>query len=442
MHGRGHGLPWAAPLGGSLLARIAGAGSAFCLHALLARLAGADQYGTYSYVLACLGIAVLIAGLGLDTSLVRYVAVYRSQAAWPHLKGLVRWSRWIVLRAACLIAALAVLALWFARRRLDASLVHTGWIACGVLPAAALTRLNEARLLGLKRAALGQLPDGVLRPAVTAGLAVLAFWISGPPLSSVAAMGLHLLATTAAAAVGLALGRRASRREPADIEPRYDTRAWMQVSLPLWADAGLRILSSSLDVILVGTLATMADAGVYAVARRLAELVVFGANANQAAVRPHIAESNARADPQAVQRAVTAAAAWATLFAAAACCVLLPARSMLLRMFGAEFAAGARALTILTAGYLVAACTALVDSVMNMTGHHAANARITAAVLALKLPLLCVGIAYVGITGAALASAAAMIIGCLWRRIYVRRTLGIDGTALGWFRGRSSRRPR
>ena len=432
-------FPLAGPLGGSLLARIASAGAAFGLHALLARLAGADQYGTYSYVLACLGIAVLIAGLGLDLALVRFVAVYRAEAGWPHLTGLWRWSRRTVLTAACLIAAIAVLLLGFTGSELDASLVRTGWIACGVLPVAALLRLSEARLLGLKRVALAQLPDGVFRPTIMAGLVALGFGLSGRPLTSAAAMGLHLVAIAAAAAASLALGKRVLRRVQPRVEARYDVRAWMRVSLPLGAEAGLRLLSSSLDVILVGAFAGMADAGIYAVASRLAELIVFGAHASQMAARPRIAESSAAGDPQAVQRAVTMAARWATLFAAIVCCVLIPARTHLLELFGAEFVRGAPVLLILSAGYLVAACTALVDSVMNMTGHQVVNARITAAVLALKLPLMWVAIAAWGIEGAALAAAATTIVGRLWGWVYVRRTLDIEGTVLGWFR---SRRPR
>ena len=213
----------------------------------------------------------------------------------------------------------------------------------------------------------------------------------------------------------------------------------MRVSLPLWAEAGLRLLSNSLDVILLGIFAGMADAGIYAVANRLAELIVFGAHASQVAARPQIAESNAAADPQAVQRAVTTAARWATVFAAAVCCVLIPARTILLGLFGAEFVRGAPVLLILAAGYLVRACTALVDSVMNMTGHQLVSARIAAAVLALKLPLMCVAIAYWGILGAAIAAAVSMMIGRLWSWTYVRRTLGIEGTVLGSF---PARRPR
>ena len=113
--------------------------------------------------------------------------------------------------------------------------------------------------------------------------------------------------------------------------------------------------------------------------------------------------------------------------------------SYLLGLFGGEFVRGAPVLLILAAGYLVAAGTALVDSAMNMTGHQLMSARITAAVLALKLPLLLLAIPSWGMEGAAAVTATTTILGRLCSWGYARRTLGIEGTVLGWFRGRRSR---
>ena len=70
------------------------------------------------------------------------------------------------------------------------------------------------------------------------GLAMPGFGLSGRPLSSTAAMGLHLVAI-AAATMSLSPGRRATRRVQPEVEVRYDVRAWMRGSLPLWAGAGL-----------------------------------------------------------------------------------------------------------------------------------------------------------------------------------------------------------
>ena len=422
-------FPLARALSGSLAVRTAGAGVAFGLHALLARLAGADQYGAYTYVLTWVGVMAMVVTLGLDVSLVKYVAAYRAQAAWPLLKGLVRWSHRWVLVVACLLSLTVALLAALGRSLPGASLVPTIWMGCGVLPILALLRLSEARLAGLGRVVLAQLPDGILRPAITAGMAALMFWWPGRPLRSADAMALHLMALAGAAMVAMALLQRQSGR-PADVTARYDTRAWLRASLPLWSEAGLRLLSTSLDVILVGVLLGMAEAGVYGIANRLAELIAFGTHASQATARPHIAAADARGDRQALQRAVTAASTWATVFALVTCCALIPARSILLRQFGEEFVGGSTVLLILAAGYLVSACTAMVHAVMNMTDHQRANMRITAVMLAVKAPLSYLAIMQAGMIGAAIVSSGVTAFGCLWGWSYVRRVLGIDGTAL------------
>ena len=426
-------LTLAGALSGSLVVRLAGAGAAFGLHAMLARLAGAEQYGTYSYVLAWIGVLVLISTLGLDVALVKYSAAYQAQAQWAHLKGIVRWSQRVVLTVACTIAILAALAAGLGQDRLEPLLLHTVWIGCGVLPVMAVLHLTEARLMGLRRVVLAEMPNGVLRPVAMAGMVALLFWLPGRQLRSPDAMGLHLLVLTAVFVMSAALLWRVARPPATAVTASYDTRAWRRVSLPLWVEGGLRLLSASLDILLVGAMLGVAEAGVYAIVNRLAELIAFGTNASQAAVRPYIAALHAEGDRDAMQRIVTTASSWGTLFAVVTCGALIPSRALLLRQFGEEYLLGASVLLPLSLGYLVAACTAVVHSVMNMSDHQSANMRITATCLAVKLPLSGVAISRWGVTGAAVVSGGMLAFSCLWSWRYVHRNLGIDGTVFSWF---------
>ena len=426
--------PLAGPHAANVLARVAGAGAAFGLHALLARLAGVEQYGTFSYVLAWLAIAVMVACLGLDLSVVRFVAAYRARADWRRLRGLRAWSGRVPVIAACVIAGAGALLLTAGAPGLDGSVILTGRIACLVLPVAVVLRLSEARLGGLQRVALAHLPDAVFRPALMAGLVTLAFVLPGDPLTSSAAMGLHLVAVAAAAALCLAFERRHRPPIPADAEARYAVREWLRASVPLWAWGAIRLLSSRLDLVLIGAFAGMAEVGIYAVASRLAQLIAFGANAAQATARPLLAERHGRGDRRGVQRATSLAAGWAALFAGAACCFLVPARTLLLGLFGPEFVRGAGVLLILAAGQLVLACTAAVDSLLIATGRERPFARITFAVFLLKLPLIWLAIVSWGVVGAALTESVSLVVGRLWGWAYARRTLDMDGSVLGWFR--------
>ena len=427
-------LTLAGTLGGAVAAKLAGAGAAFALHALLARLAGAEQYGTYSYVLTWIGVLVLISTVGLDVALVKYTAAYHAQAQWELLKGIVRWSHRVVLAIACTIALLAALAVGLGRDGPNTLLLHTVWIGCGVLPVTAGLRLTEARLRGLRRVALAEIPDGVLRPVAMASTVALLFWLPGRPLHSPDVMGLHLLFLISVVGMNTALLRKVVRPRRITATASYDTGTWLRVSLPLWLDSGMRLLSTSLDMLLVGAMLGMAEAGVYAIVNRLAELIAFGTNASQAAVRPYIAALHAEGNRAAIQRAVTIASSWGTLFAIIACGALIPARALLLRQFGEEYLAGASALIALALGNLVAACTAIVHAVMNMTDHQRAKMRITAVCLVLKLPLSAVAIARWDLAGAAAVSGGMLALDCLWSLSYARRTLGIDGTVFSWFR--------
>ena len=155
---------------------------------------------------------------------------------------------------------------------------------------------------------------------------------------------------------------------------------------------------------------------------------------------PYISALHAETDRLAMQRAVATASAWATVFAVAACAVVIPARALLLRQFGDDFLFGASALAILSLGYLVNAGTAVVHAVMNMTDRQRANLRISAVCLAVKAPLSFWAISGWGVTGAAIVSAGMMAASCLWGWRYVQRNLGIDGTVFGWFRVGAGRR--
>ena len=138
-----------------------------------------------------------------------------------------------------------------------------------------------------------------------------------------------------------------------------------------------------------------------------------------------------------MQRAVTTASGWATILAIGTFSVLIPTRGMLLQQFGEEFVRGGSAVLALALGHLVAASTAVAHSVMNMTDHQRATMRITAACLALKLPLSLAATSRWGVAGAAVVSAGMLAANCIWSWHYVHRTVGIDGTVLGPFRRRN-----
>ena len=415
-------------LGGSLLLRFVGAGIAFGLNMLLARLAGSEQYGTYSYVLAWLGLLALVATAGMDVVTVKYVAAYLATGAWTRLRGLLIWSRRLVLTLALPIGGLGALIAGVTSDHLGVQLASTFAAGCAALPFLALLRLNEARLEGHNRVVLAQIPGNILRPAVVAAAATLAFWLPRRSLSAADGMTLQAIALGAAYALSALLVRRTCPPPAAGTGVDYAKTEWLRVALPLWTAAALHVLLARIDILLVGTLRGMTEAGMYAVANRTTELIVFGANAGQAAVRPYVSAFHASGRKSDLQRAVTTASRAGAAFALPVCGVLLFCGPEVLSLFGNEFAEGAPAAAILAIGYFFVACACMVDTVMSMADLQRANTKVLAASLVLKVPLSYAAISRHGIIGAAAVSSALMVIRYLANLYVVRRTLGIEGS--------------
>ena len=426
-----HGPRWGHldVLGGSLLLRLVGAGLAFGLNMLVARLAGAEQYGIYSYVLAWLGLLALVATAGMDVATVKYVAAYLATGAWTRLRGLLFWSRRLVLTLALLIAGLGALLAEVTSGRLGVQLASTFAAGCAALPFLALLRLNEARLEGHRRVVLAQIPGNILRPAVVAAAATLVFWLPRGSLSAAEAMTLQAVALCAAYALSALLVRRTCPQPPAGTGVDYAKPEWLRVALPLWTAAALHVLLARIDTLLVGTLRGMTEAGMYVVANRTTELIVFGANAGQAAVRPYVSAFHAGGRKSELQRAVTTASRAGAAFALPVCGILLFWGPEVLGLFGNEFAGTAPAAAVLAIGYFFVACTCTVDTVMSMTDLQRANTKVLAASLLLKVPLSYLAVSRHGVMGAAAVSSALMVIRNLGNVYVVRRTLAIETSA-------------
>src|SRR5262245_38021399 len=77
---RGAGVTFVVNCGGLLLQVV--------LQLAFARLMGVAAYGEYSYALSWLVLIALLATLGLDSALLRFLSSYRARAEWSKLRGL------------------------------------------------------------------------------------------------------------------------------------------------------------------------------------------------------------------------------------------------------------------------------------------------------------------------------------------------------------------
>src|SRR6056297_1209385 len=100
-------------LNGAVLAfvlRSAGAGLAFLLNVVIGRLLGAEGTGLYFLALSVVSIGVVITKVGLDNTLLRFIASGASRGDWNSVLGVFRMGMRLAVGTS-LAAAVAVFAL-------------------------------------------------------------------------------------------------------------------------------------------------------------------------------------------------------------------------------------------------------------------------------------------------------------------------------------------
>jgi O-antigen/teichoic acid export membrane protein len=217
------------------------------------------------------------------------------------------------------------------------------------------------------------------------------------------------------------------KRQPPLYEP---WRRWLAVSVPMLIMGIVQELMNHVEVILLGVMANARQAGLFAASWRLASLVPFVFVGLSVMAAPLIASAHERRAFDELFRISGLVARVGFGFAVVAALTLLATGRWLLELFGPDFAAAFPILAALLAGGTANAFTGVVGYLMILTGHEKQAVAIFAGALLLSVGLNLLLIPRFGAVGAAMASSSATAAWNFAMLVYVRRTIGIDASAL------------
>jgi len=430
LNGSGIGAVLAKGAGGAFVVMVLGAVMAFGSNVLLARLMGVTQYGIYIYVLTWINLLALVCKLGMTTSLLRFVAAYNANAEWGLFRGVLGHSMKYVSVASILIGLVTAALIWILHDSIGLDQARTFWLALLLLPLLALTGLRSATLRALKHVVKAALPDSFFRPLLIIVLASISFLYTRNDLSAVQVMLFNVIALLIALYIGTVWLIKVLPSELRDIPPVYSEREWLKVSLPLFLMSAMSLVLHQSDIIMVGIMLDTEHAGIYAVAVRISELVIFGLTAVNAIAVPMISELYSTGKHLELQRMITLAARGIFVFILIGCAVLLTLGEYVLGLFGEEFVTAYVPLLILLAGQSVNALAGSVGFLMTMTGHQNQAAWIIGVSALINIILNIILIPMFGIIGAAIATAGTTVLWNGLMLVYVLRNLNINPTIL------------
>jgi O-antigen/teichoic acid export membrane protein len=415
---------------GSFVVKILGAAIAFGLHILLARLLGVTQYGIYIYALTWINILVVASLLGLNTSLVRFIASYKAQERWGLLRGIIRRSTQFGVVFSLVISGIGVIVVLTLRNRIGQDEAATFGVALILLPVLVLVRLREASLRALKRVARSELPFRIIRPLLLAAVVSGLYLYLRQSLQATQAMTGNLIAVFVALLIGTVWLFKELPQQVRDAQPVYAEKEWLRVSLPLLLIDGMLVVLKQTDIIMLGAIRGPDEAGIYSAASRISNLVVFALAAINAILAPMISELYITGKIKELQRIVTLAAQAIFVFTMMFSIILAGFGKFALSLFGAEFVVTYVPLLILLSGQIVNALAGSVGLIMIMTGHQNQAGAIVAVSAAVNVILNALLIPLIGLVGAAISTTFTMVLWNIAMLVYVQRRLGINPTLI------------
>lgn len=250
---------------------------------------GVEAWGALVFLNSCLALPVALASQGLPVAALRFVA--RDAALGEAARGMrtVGAIRWLVLAAGLALALCAPLALAGVPAGVAALVVPGAVIAlvAATLIFQPLLQVEQSAALGADDPRLRAIVGSFLQPLLRfAALLAVLWWLPTATGLIVAwvltLVGAYALARVLLARRGFAFGR------PRDVA-RTDTGALYRYSLPLLGSSLLRLGVYEMDKVFLGFMTDAASVGTYAVASRVAVLVIAPYMAGAQAFAPLVA---------------------------------------------------------------------------------------------------------------------------------------------------------
>lgn len=395
---------------------------------VLARALGPQGYGIYSYVFASISILAIPAQFGFPTLIVRETASAHVGSNWGRIKGIWRWCTWAAIVLSAGIILIGGLGAWYFIEE-DNTKLMTFWWGLALIPAIALGNLRGAALRGLHKVVKGQLPERILRPGLFL-LAIFGFntFTSYESATPSLAMALHVAAGTLAFLCGAwILCLETPHKLWKSATPEYEPKRWTLSVAFLGIAGSLQVLTNNTDILMVGVFRPDEDVGLYRVAAQSALGVAFVQQTISLVLTPHFSRLYSQDKLKELESLFRRGTVVIFLFTLPLFLLVLAGSEPLIGLvFGDAYIAGANAFTILAAAKLLHAMFGPLGFLLSMSGNEKLVSLILGISFLINILLNLWWIPFLGIEGAALATAVTWLLLNLFLQRLAKRKINIQ----------------
>ena len=417
----------------SFLLRFGGLAIGYVLTLIIANLFGAQGLGDYVLAITVLGFFTLLAKIGLDTTSLRFISSFASQNKWS---SIFYFRKQIILILFCTSIIASVLMYLLAHPIADLINANHRYIqlnAFFVLPMA-FFMLHYQSLRGLKRIAEFSFYYRMSKAFFSIIAIVVIYQFNKGSEVPVYAYLVSLMIVSILSFLSFQYWLKEKSYLKQSTEKEVMTYYMLlKISIPLMLAQSVQYIMAWTDKLILGSMATPEDVGVYFTAFKLSMFAAIALMSINSIASPKFSELFAKDDIQGLEKVVHQSSKmifW-TSVPLIGFCFIFP--EFLLGLFGEEFKIGVTAFIFLSCGRLVSSLSGSVGNILQMTGNQNIYGTILlfGAIINVLLNLMLIpetnplsGFGISGINGAAFASMCSLSLWNISMVLVVRRKFG------------------
>jgi len=412
------------------LIRVGSAVLAYGTQVLLARWMGGYEFGIYVGVWTWVLLLGSSVDLGLASAAQRLIPEYVQQQKLACLRGFLSVSRWLSMGAATIVGGCGAAVVKLLEPWIDQAIALPLYVACATLPAYAMAQAQGGVARSYDWMGLALAPTFIFRQLLlTATIGVIYF--AGIPVNAFIAMLVSGAAVwITALGTHFVLNRRLAER--VEHGPKsFAFGAWYAVALPIALVEVFFLLLSYVDILVLQQFVSPEEVAIYYAALKTLALVAFVHFAVSATTMHRFSQYHSAGDRHRLSEFLAQVIRWTFWPSAVVTALLLVAGQQLLNLFGEQFASGYHLMFVLGVGLLARASVGPIERLLSIVGEWRACALVYCAAFALNFGLCIALIPFFGVTGAAIASATAMIGESAFLFFATKARLGLYGFVWG-----------
>lgn len=351
----------------SFVFKMSGILASYLLMLLITRKYGAHTAGIFTLFITFLNICTVLGRLGIETTLLRFIAEYSSQNKNALIADIYVKALKIIIPVSVFISILLYfLSPYIARNLFNKTYLSAYFqiVSFMILPMVIIF-INSESLRALKKIKEYAFLQDLAIPLFSVFLLAIFLFFSRGKYMPFAAYAVSI-SIVFFLSVFLWLKKLNVTRVLPEAGMKYTTL--FTISLPILISNSLCLFMGWTDKILLGAFKTESDVGIYNVAFRLSMLASIPLFAFNSIAAPKFAQFYGNGDIASLAklaRQVTKLIFWVTT---PILIMFFVFPSFFLKIFGEEFVAGKNALIMMTAGQVVNIMSGPVAYILNMTG--------------------------------------------------------------------------